>query len=43
MATAVLVGDRFQVKVLSRSPEFTVSDRETWLAKFDLKGLSKLK
>jgi len=42
-ATAVLVGDRFQVKVLSRSPEFTVSDRETWLAKFDLKGLAKLK
>ena len=42
-ATALLVGDRFQVKVLSRSPEFTVGDRETWLAKFDLKGLARLK
>jgi hypothetical protein len=42
-ATAVLVGNRFQVKVLSRSPEFTASDRETWLAKFDLQGLARLK
>ncbi len=41
--TAVLVGDRFQVKVLSRDPAFSESDRQTWLEKFDLKGLSKLK
>lgn len=41
--TAILVGDRFQVKVISRSPDFTASDRETWLQKFDLQGLSQLK
>ncbi|MEG3438047.1 hypothetical protein V0288_13045 [Pannus brasiliensis CCIBt3594] len=42
-ATAVLVDDRYQVKVLSRDPSFTASDREAWLAKFDLNGLAKLK
>ena len=42
-ATAILVGNRFQVKVLSRDPSFTASDREAWLAKFDLNGLSQLK
>lgn len=42
-ATAVLVDDRFQVKVLSRDPSFTADDREAWLAKFDLNGLAKLK
>ncbi|MDJ0579516.1 hypothetical protein [Crocosphaera sp.] len=41
--TAVLVGDRFQVKVLSRDPAFSESDRQAWLEKFDLKGLSKVK
>ena len=41
--TAVLVADRYQVKVLSRDPSFTARDREAWLAKFDLKGLSRLK
>ena len=41
--TAVLVGDRFQVKVLSRDPSFSQGDRQAWLEKFDLKGLSKLK
>jgi hypothetical protein len=40
--TAVLVADRFQVKVLSRDPAFTESDRQTWLSKFDLRGLSQL-
>ncbi|MFM1843017.1 MAG: hypothetical protein RLZZ490_1756 [Cyanobacteriota bacterium] len=40
--TALLVGDRYQVKVLSRSPAFTAADRETWLSKFDLKGLAAL-
>ncbi len=42
-ATAVLVADRYQVKVLSRDPSFSASDRQTWLEKFDLKGLSRLK
>lgn len=41
--TGVLVGDRYQVKVLSRSPSFTKSDRQAWIARFDLRGLSKLK
>ncbi|MEB3160196.1 MAG: hypothetical protein VKL20_01910 [Synechocystis sp.] len=40
--TALLVGDRYQVKVLSRSPNFTAADRESWLSKFDLKGLAAL-
>lgn len=41
-ATALLVGDRYQVKVLSRSPDFTAADRETWLSQFDLQGLATL-
>jgi hypothetical protein len=41
--TAVLVGDRYQVKVLSRDPSFTATDREAWIQKFDLNGLAKLK
>ncbi|MGB5592500.1 MAG: hypothetical protein WBM62_00490 [Crocosphaera sp.] len=41
--TAVLVGDRFQVKVLSRDTSFSESDRQTWLEKFDLNGLAGLK
>ncbi|MDJ0599751.1 MAG: hypothetical protein QNJ37_13025 [Crocosphaera sp.] len=41
--TAVLVGDRFQVKVLSRDPSFSEGDRQAWLEKFDLNGLAKLK
>lgn len=41
--TAVLVADRYQVKVLSRNPSFTASDRQVWLEKFDLQGLAKLK
>lgn len=40
--TAVLVGDRYQVKVLSRAPSFTESDREAWLEKFNLNGLARL-
>ena len=42
-ASAVLVNNRYQVKVLSREPDFTASDRQDWLAKFDLDGLAKLK
>lgn len=40
--TAVLVGDRYQVKVLSRDPSFTPSDREAWLQRFNLDSLAKL-
>lgn len=40
--TAVLVGDRYQVKVLSRDSAFTASDREAWLKNFNLKGLAQL-
>ena len=39
--TAVLVGDRYQVKIRSKS--LSPSEREKWLGKFDLRGLSKLK
>lgn len=42
-ATGILVNDRYQVKVLSRSPNFTQADREAWLQKFDLKGIAQLK
>ncbi|MCC0176091.1 hypothetical protein I4641_03740 [Waterburya agarophytonicola K14] len=42
-ATAVLVGDRYQVKIRSKDSSFSESDREEWLGKFDLRGLSKLK
>ncbi|MEO1134784.1 MAG: hypothetical protein AAFX40_19045 [Cyanobacteria bacterium J06639_1] len=41
-ATGVLVGDRLQVKVLSRSDEFSEGDREQWLGRFDLDGLAQL-
>ncbi len=41
-ATAILVKDRFQVKVLSRDPSFTESDRKALLSQFDLNGLSQL-
>ncbi|MEM1366689.1 MAG: hypothetical protein AAGG02_01485 [Cyanobacteria bacterium P01_H01_bin.15] len=40
--TAILVRDRYQVKVLSRSETFTSENRESWLIKFDLDGLAKL-
>jgi hypothetical protein len=41
--TAVLVADRYQVKVLSRSPAFTKTERQAWIQRFDLSGLSRLK
>ncbi|MGB8697854.1 MAG: hypothetical protein WCD18_00410 [Thermosynechococcaceae cyanobacterium] len=41
--TGVLVADRYQVKVLSRDPGFTKSDRQDWIARFDLNGLAKLR
>jgi 3D (Asp-Asp-Asp) domain-containing protein len=40
--TGVLVNNRYQVKVLSRDPSLTPRDREAWLQKFDLNGLSRL-
>lgn len=41
--TAILVNNRYQVKVQSRDESFTASDRQAWLQKFNLNGLSKLK
>jgi hypothetical protein len=41
--TALLVANRYQVKVLSRDPSFTSADRKAWIQKFDLNGLSRLK
>ncbi len=41
--TAVLVANRYQVKVQSRDPSFTASDREDWLTKFNLSGLGNVK
>lgn len=41
-ATAVLIDNRFQVKVLSRSPSFTKEDREMWLQKFNFAGIAGL-
>ncbi len=40
--TAILVGDRYQVKVKSNSDSFTSSDREQWLQQFNLTGLARL-
>ena len=40
--TAVLVNDRYQVKIRSKDSSFSQSDREKWLKRFDLRGLSKL-
>lgn len=41
--TAVLVSDRYQVKIRSKDKSFSPQDREKWLGKFNLRGLSKLK
>jgi hypothetical protein len=41
-ATAILINDRYQVKVLSRDPAFTKEDRAAWITKFDLSGLTSL-
>jgi hypothetical protein len=42
-STGVLVNNRYQVKVASRDSSFTATDRQAWLKKFNLDGLSKLK
>ena len=41
--TAILVGDRYQVKVKSSGESLTPEDRKIWLIKFNLAGLSQLK
>lgn len=41
-ATAILVNDRYQVKIRSKDSSFTQSDRQKWLGKFNLRGLTKL-
>ncbi|MEM7757552.1 MAG: hypothetical protein AAF298_05415 [Cyanobacteria bacterium P01_A01_bin.40] len=40
--TAVLVNDRYQVKIRSKDNSFSQADREEWLKRFNLRGLSKL-
>jgi hypothetical protein len=40
--TSVLV-NKYQVKVISKSPTFTASDRAAWIEKFNLSGLASLK
>lgn len=41
--TAVLVGDRYQVKASSIADDFSKGDRQDWIEKFNLSGLSRLK
>ena len=40
--TALLVNNRYQVKIRSKDSSFSAGDREKWLGRFDLRGLSKL-
>ena len=40
---SVLVNNRFQVKITSSNDSFTESDRLSWLKKFDLNSLARLK
>jgi hypothetical protein len=40
--TAILVADRFQVQVRSKTTDFTEDDRKEWLAQFDLVELGEL-
>jgi hypothetical protein len=41
--TAVMVDNRYQVKVISRDPSFTKTERVAMLGQFNLDGLAKLK
>jgi len=41
-ATAVLVNNRYQVKMVSRSNRFNETNRKQWLEKFDLDTLAQL-
>lgn len=43
LGTAVLVADRFQVQARSTDDSFTEADRRTWLERFNLNGLSKIR
>jgi hypothetical protein len=43
MGTAVLVGNRFQIKVRSTAPNFTAQDRANWIQKFNLSQLEGMK
>ena len=40
--TALLVNERYQVKIRSKDSSFSPEEREQWLQKFNLRGLSKL-
>lgn len=40
--TAILVG-KYQVKAISKDPSFSAADRQAWIQKFNLDGLSRLK
>lgn len=40
--TAILVADRYQVKVLSRDPSFDQGQRQSWIQKFQLSELAQL-
>lgn len=40
---SILVNNRFQVKITSSNDSFTESDRLSWLKKFDLNSLARLK
>jgi len=42
-STAILVNDRYQVKISSRSASFTASDRQDWIEKFNFNGFTRLK
>jgi hypothetical protein len=41
--TAILVNQKYQVKVISKDPLFSSSDRSNWIQKFNLDGLASLK
>lgn len=41
-ATAILVNDRYQVKIRSKDDSFSPGDRQKWLGKFNLRGLAQL-
>jgi hypothetical protein len=43
MGTAILVGNRFQIKVRSLAPSFTAQDRAAWIQKFNLSQIEGMK
>ena len=40
--TGVLVGDRFQIQIRSKDANFDKTQRQEWLAKFDMANLEQL-